>query len=57
MKLSKTEIAERLHISKNALMRITEASGLKHEDIMVDGKLTRHFEWEEVLEAIKKGKY
>jgi hypothetical protein len=51
--LEQTDIARKLGISNNAFRRIAEAAGLKFE--LINSK--RHYKWDEVVEAIQRGKH
>jgi len=51
-KIEQTEIARRLGISNNNMRRIATTAGLEFE--LINNR--RHYDWEEFLEAVKKGK-
>jgi hypothetical protein len=55
MLLEQTEIAKRLGISMNALHRILNSSGLSTEKYFKLINNKRHYEYEDVLKAIRKG--
>jgi transposase-like protein len=50
--IEQTEIARKLGISNNAFRRIASTARLEFE--LINNK--RHYDWQEVLEIIKKGK-
>ena len=52
MFIEQTEVAKRLGISNNAMRRIAKNAGLEWK--LINNK--RHYDWQEFLEAVKKGK-
>ena len=50
--IEQTEIAKRLGISNNAMRRIAALAGLEFK--LINNR--RHYDWQEFLDVIKKGK-
>lgn len=50
--LEQTEIAKRLGVSNKVMRRIAQTAGLEFK--LIENK--RHYDWDEFLEAIRKGK-